>query len=604
MKSPALELLLRLLMLLLWLSQFSDLQAQKVTTAERQSIRDLKNQLDQTARLQRMKRWQDAEQTYARASVDLAQLAAGARQELAQSLLPEYRRMVKVREAFDQAERVVPEVVPWEEMLQTADDPVSFRTEVAPILVEKCGNCHIDQNRGNFSSASFEALDRSTRIAYGLPDDSRLIEVIVSGEMPQGGLQVTAEELGVLQRWIKQGAKFDGADRNQNLRQLIGNSDPPPATPPVVSRPTGNETVSFGLQIAPILVENCGQCHMVNNPRGNFSQLSFENLLRGGGAGNSIVPGNARASLLFRRIDAGEMPPSGKLPQSSIDLIKTWIDEGARFDGSTSRASLTTVAAEAKAGAQTHLELSADRSQLALQNWRLVMDRVEPKEVVTDNFRIYGSPEESQLQDLGKMLERDFGKTLNLLRARDDQPPIKGNVSVFVFDKRYDYGEFGKMVEGRDLPKELTVLGRHTVTDSYLVLLLTRNQALGEIQAAVTGQIAALYVAQLAGDVPRWFSEGMGSWVSSRVHSKADGVKALEAESLEAIGNLKNPADLLNDRLDVQQIRLIGFQMIKSLKKKSANFDRLMAMLQSGQSFESAFSSVYGYPPEEIFGQN
>jgi mono/diheme cytochrome c family protein len=608
MNRAVLQLLLRSLVVVLCLNLAPDflarqLLAQRVTPSERQAVRELKSRLEQTARFQRSNRWQEAAQSFELARKELMQLATGARTELAQQLQPEYQRLVKVREAFDSTEQPVPPIVGWEELLQSAGQPVSFRTEVAPILVEKCGNCHVDRNRGNFSSATFEALDRSTRIAYGLPDDSRLIEVIVNGEMPQGGLQVTAEELGVLKRWIQQGAKFDGADRNQNLRQLIGVAEPRPATVPVVSRPTGKETVSFGLQIAPILVENCGQCHMVNNPRGNFSQVSFESLLRGGGSGNSLVPGKPEESLLYRRIAAGEMPPAGKLPQSSIDLIKTWIVEGARFDGSTPRVPLTNVAAVARAGAQSHLELSADRTRLALQNWRLVMDRVEPGEVLTPNFRIYGSLEEGRLQDVGKMLEQDFGKILNLLKAQETQPAVKGNLSVFVFDKRYDYGEFGKMVEGRDLPKEISVLGKHSVTDSYLALLLTRNQSLSEIQPAVTGQVAALYVAQLSDDIPRWFSEGVGSWVSSRLHSRAEGGKSLEVQSLEAIASLKNPADLLADRLEIQQVRLIGFQMVKNLKKKSANFDRLMQMLQSGQSFEASFQAVYGYPLEEIFQQ-
>jgi len=603
MNFSVMQQMLRLHILLILLFPASDLMAQRVTPVERQALRELKTKVDQIGRLQRSNRGDQALDSFEVARRDLAQLAGGARPELAQQLLPEYQRLAKIWETLKGQQDSLPPLTPWEELLQQIDDPVSFRSDVAPIIVAKCGNCHVDRSRGNFSAGTFEALDRSTKIAYGLPNDSRLIEVIVNGEMPQGGLQVTEEELEILKRWIRQGAKFDGTDRNQNLRQLARGEADTPVPPPAVSAPTGNETVSFGLQIAPLLIENCGQCHMVNNPRGNFSQANFESLLRGGGAGNTVVPGKAESSLLFQRINAGEMPPTGKLPQSSIDLIKTWINEGAKFDGNSPRLPLTSVAAIAKAGSQSHAELSDDRAKMGADHWKLVMDRIEPVQLKTPNLRIFGTLEQSKLEELGNLIEQDLSKILSLLKADTSQPAVKGNVSVFVFDKRYDFGEFGKMIEGRDLPRDTAIVGNHTVTDTYLALLLTRNQTPAELQPSLAEQMAALHVAQLAGDVPRWFSEGLGSWVLTRLHSKTEQAKSLENESLNALAKLNNPADLFSGRLDQQQTKLLGYQMIKGLKKKSANFDRLLQMLRSGKSFEDSFRSIYGYRVEEIFQQ-
>ena len=125
---------------------------------------------------------------------------------------------------------------------------VSFKSEVAPILVAKCGNCHVNRNRGNFSAATFAALSNSTTIAFGLPQDSRLIEVIENGEMPKGGLKVEPNELELLKRWIQLGAKFDGDNPQQpitefaaNVPTCVGRDRPQP------TKPTGKETVSFGL---------------------------------------------------------------------------------------------------------------------------------------------------------------------------------------------------------------------------------------------------------------------------------------------------------------------------------------------------------------------
>jgi hypothetical protein len=50
-----------------------------------------------------------------------------------------------------------------------------------------------------------------------------------------------------------------------------------------------------------------------------------------------VMPGHAETSLLYLKLTSPPcgslMPPNGaSLPQSSIDLVKTWIDEGAPND--------------------------------------------------------------------------------------------------------------------------------------------------------------------------------------------------------------------------------------------------------------------------------
>ena len=207
-------------------------------------------------------------------------------------------------------------------------------------------------------------------VSPGMPDRSRLIEVIVDGDMPPGGsLQDT--ELATLKSWIAQGAKFDGDDPSQNLNQLTqtGNQPAPNRRAPEVSQATGDETVSFGLHVAPILMESCGQCHVdTNRPRGNFSMASFRRLLRGGDTGPPVEPGNSMNSLILKRMTGqggNVMPPSGKLDDKVIKVIETWIDEGAKFDGNDPAQSLQVVSANALASSQSHEELRDSRNKLA-----------------------------------------------------------------------------------------------------------------------------------------------------------------------------------------------------------------------------------------------
>lgn len=98
-------------------------------------------------------------------------------------------------------------------------DSVSFVKHVAPIIVAKCGKCHVANSRGQYGIASYEALMASDSITPNDPADSSFIEIIESGEMPKGGLKVSDKELGTLKKWIAQGAKYDGADKTKALME-------------------------------------------------------------------------------------------------------------------------------------------------------------------------------------------------------------------------------------------------------------------------------------------------------------------------------------------------------------------------------------------------
>jgi len=101
-------------------------------------------------------------------------------------------------------------------------DSVSFTKEVAPIIIAKCGKCHVSNDKGGYGIESYNALIKSDSIAPQDPDASNFIAVIESGEMPKGGLKVSSSELKTLKNWIAQGAKFDGDDRQGAGRKQRG----------------------------------------------------------------------------------------------------------------------------------------------------------------------------------------------------------------------------------------------------------------------------------------------------------------------------------------------------------------------------------------------
>lgn len=93
----------------------------------------------------------------------------------------------------------------------------SFVKDVVPILMAKCGNCHVRENRGEVSLATFDALTLPNGTTPALVQanasaESELIRVIESGEMPKGRGKVSAKQLAILKAWIDEGATSDMPD--------------------------------------------------------------------------------------------------------------------------------------------------------------------------------------------------------------------------------------------------------------------------------------------------------------------------------------------------------------------------------------------------------
>lgn len=98
-------------------------------------------------------------------------------------------------------------------------------------------------------------------------------------------------------------------------------------------------SIDFQEEIVPILAQNCTACHNTKEAEGGLNLESYEALMKGGDTGASVVPNDLVESYLLHRITGEEepiMPPEDNsvgakvLNSSQIELLKTWITQGAR----------------------------------------------------------------------------------------------------------------------------------------------------------------------------------------------------------------------------------------------------------------------------------
>lgn len=97
--------------------------------------------------------------------------------------------------------------------------------------------------------------------------------------------------------------------------------------------------VSYSDQVKPLLTQYCLECHQPGGKgyeKSGLSMVNYDSLMKGTKFGSVITPGSAEGSTLYRLV-AGKADPSIRMPhereplsKADIQLIKNWIDQGAR----------------------------------------------------------------------------------------------------------------------------------------------------------------------------------------------------------------------------------------------------------------------------------
>jgi len=90
--------------------------------------------------------------------------------------------------------------------------PVSFSQDVAPILNQRCAQCHSgDQASGQLNLSSYSGVMAGGAtglvISPGDANGSLLINLVTSGQMPRSGAKLTPDQVTLLENWVNSGAK-------------------------------------------------------------------------------------------------------------------------------------------------------------------------------------------------------------------------------------------------------------------------------------------------------------------------------------------------------------------------------------------------------------
>jgi len=87
--------------------------------------------------------------------------------------------------------------------------------------------------------------------------------------------------------------------------------------------------VSFDDDVLPLLKARCVKCHGPVKREGGLNLAAPRSIARGGETGPAVDRAQSLQSLLWQRIEAGEMPPKEPLSADERETVRRWLEAGA-----------------------------------------------------------------------------------------------------------------------------------------------------------------------------------------------------------------------------------------------------------------------------------
>ncbi len=192
------------------------------------------------------------------------------------------------------------------------DRPPIFSELRDAVLGSKCLRCHSgDKPSGGVLIADAKQLIDDGLVIPGKPDSSPIYVAVLDDSMPLGAGKLTTREKEAVRDWIAAGAPTKPGE--------IPVEPPPDIVPPAVL---------FARVQKEVLKPACVRCHSGEKPKGDVLLETYEQLFAGDDP--LVVAGDAEKSYLFQIVRDEIMPPKTKLTAEQMDLLKRWIQNGAK----------------------------------------------------------------------------------------------------------------------------------------------------------------------------------------------------------------------------------------------------------------------------------
>lgn len=202
-----------------------------------------------------------------------------------------------------------------------------------------------------------------------------------------------------------------------------------------------------------IIRDQCIGCHKPGKAKGGLLLTTYEKMMKGGDNGVPIVPGKAADSLLYQSVlpDADpHMPPKKQLADAEVVALKTWINEGGKWDDSVfneppAPKAVKLAAVPAAYHPVLSLAVSPDDKRMAVArgNTVLIVDLAKPDYPVLGKLEGHTEPVQSVVwtPDGKSIISGGWQRILvwdvaTMKQSRALSAPFVGNITALAIDPK------------------------------------------------------------------------------------------------------------------------------------------------------------------------
>jgi len=398
------------------------------------------------------------------------------------------------------------------------------------------------------------------------------------------------------------------------------------------------EGPSFSREIAPIIVGNCLGCHNERAMRknGKLDLSTFEKLKKGGNSGPVFESGEPDDSHLYLRLTGDETPrmPRGAgdrpLAEASIEKVGAWIKAGAKFDGPSPTALLSTYAATPE---QLRIESLAklsesERDKLVesrgLERWKKGNPKT-PAEIETGkSVMLFSLLPKARAEAIVKLMDTQHNTIQSLVAPQAPREPLE-KISFYVFNERAHFVEFVRSLEDREVDRDeqrsvaltgeapyIAVIdplgGRDEPVSTTKRTSRSRKKARQEsmegpdrsLGGLLTDSLTVGMIERVSKNPPLWLSQGLGAYFGSRIDLQSPHTYQLRRIAFERWqANWTTEAnEALGGEGKAEVVEAIGFAMIEALASNRATRPLLPefvdSLLKDNAKLDDVLKSVLG----------
>lgn len=518
---------------------------------------------------------------------------------------------------------------------KTTDRPknegVSFTTDIAPLINEKCVGCHgATRQSGNLRLDTFAGWVKGGKsgplLTVGNPKQSLILFRMGTPDeairMPKDEEAIDREKLVTMANWITQGANFDGESQDVVLSRLRTKKDAEEQEASIIiAKPKGTETVSFTKDIAPFMANLCVGCHSGNNPRGGLSLETFYDMMKGGVSGHVVLPGKPKEDSRLFRLTGGlenpRMPNNNqtRITRKNYEDLKKWFDEGCVYDGVDPKTPLRSfVRSEAEMAMEKVSSLSpAELLQMRKDRSTALLKKALPNDtpvvLESESLIIYSNSSEAR----SKQAEAWATQQVDALRKGFNGgpgSPWKGKLAVFLLKDRFSYEEFAQASLERAAPKEMHghVVVTPTLEDAYIAVEDVGDEisaTSGGLHINLIDQLTGAYLKRNGARLPDWLLRGTGLSLAMKVAGRNAYFDAMPQEAAALVPTLVSPQDVFNDSsFSASTIGAVGLTLVEFLMSNGgpAKFGEFVKGIESG-TVDEASNKAYGVDAASLGGR-